>query len=245
MQNYLYQDLYNLEETHWWHRAKRDLVSFFIKKNLSEKNKEYKILDVGCGTGKNIEAFSHFGSIWGIDSSCEAISFCKKRGLKNVIKGSIEKIPFPNKSLNLVTALDVLEHVDDQKALKEIHRVLKNEGFLIITVPAFPRLWSRWDEVLHHKRRYTKNTLRIILEKARFKIIKISYIYFFLILPILIVRIFKSLFYKDYYPSDFKLSNKMMDVLLGKFAEVERFFIINMSLPVGTSLIVVAQKTNL
>lgn len=240
MQSYLYEDLYNLEEVHWWHKAKRELVNFFLQRNLSDK--ESKILDVGCGTGKNIESFSKFGTVWGIDSSSEAISFCKKRGLKNVVRGNIEKIPFFKQSFNFVTALDVLEHVDDQKALKEIHRVLKKRGFLIATVPAFPKLWSRWDEVLHHKRRYTKNTLGKLLKNNGFKIIKISYMHSFLILPTLIIRAFKNLVYKDYYPSDFQLSNEVINSLLGKIAQIEKCFIISLSVPFGTSLIVVAQK---
>lgn len=242
MQKYLYEDLYNLEEIHWWHQAKRNLVSYYLKQNLS--NNRSKILDIGCGTGKNLEVFSKFGNVWGIDSANEAVAFCKKRGIKNVIKGSIEKMPFKKSTFEFVTALDVLEHVDDSKSLKETYRVLKKSGMLIATVPAYLQLWSRWDEVLHHKRRYTKNTLRKVLEKTGFKIIKISYIYSFLILPALLIRTVKSLFYQDYYPSDFKLSNKIINALLGKLAEIERFFIINMSLPVGTSLIVVAQKTN-
>lgn len=85
MQKYLYQDLYNLEETHWWHKSKRNLVSFFLKKYLLDKKtplkrkERKKLLDAGCGAGKNIEAFSNIGTIWGLDRSSEAITFCKKR----------------------------------------------------------------------------------------------------------------------------------------------------------------------
>lgn len=240
MQKYLYQDLYDLEDIHWWHKAKRNLVSFFLNQNL--RNKDSKILDVGCGTGKNLEAFSKFGNAWGIDSASEAVTFCKKRGIKNVIKGSIEKMPFKQSNFEFVTALDVLEHVDDSKALKEIYRVLKESGIIIATVPAFPKLWSRWDEVLHHKRRYTKNTLEKALGETGFKVIKISYTYSFLLLPALIIRTLKKIIYKDYYPSDFELSNKILNNLLGNIANLEKFFIINARVPFGTSLIVVAEK---
>lgn len=242
MQKYLYQDLYNLEETHWWHKAKRNLVSYFLKKYLDQN--ENIILDVGCGTGRNLEVFSKFGTVWGIDSAPEAIIFCRKRGLKNIITGSLEKIPFPSKHFNCVTALDVLEHVDDKGALKEIHKVLKDDGFIIATVPALPQLWSKWDEVLYHKRRYTKETLEKILEENKFKILKISYCYSFLLIPVFIIRGIKNLFYKNYYPSDFQISNKIINNLLGKIAGIEKFFIINFHVSFGTSLIVVAQKIN-
>lgn len=243
MQNYLYEDLYTLEEVHWWHKAKRELVSFFLKKYL--KSKKEKILDVGCGTGKNVEEFGKFGTVWGIDSSSEAISFCKKRELKRILKGDLEKLPLGNESFDFVTALDVLEHVDDQIALKEIYRILKKEGVLIATVPAFRFLWSRWDEVLHHKRRYTQKGLQGLLGKNGFKIIKISYAYSYLVLPVLIIRSIKKLLNGNQYESDFKLSNQIMNGIFSKIAQIEKFFIINTSVPFGSSLIVIAQRNNL
>lgn len=240
MQKYLYEDLYNLEEIHWWHKAKRNLVKFFLRNNLSSK--EIKILDVGCGTGKNIETFSKFGTVWGMDSADEAITFCKKRGLKKIVKGALEKIPFPKDYFDCVTALDVLEHVDDEKATKEMHRVLKRGGVLIVTVPAFPLLWSKWDEVLHHKRRYTRKTMEELLKRNKFRIIKISYSYSFLFLPAFIIRIVKRILYRNYYPSDFLMSNGIINSFLGKVAEIEKFFLINITIPFGTSLIAVVRK---
>lgn len=239
MQKYLYNDLYNLEETHWWHVNKRKLVSFFIMQNRSGK---LKILDVGCGTGKNIETFSKFGDCYGIDSSAEAISFCKKRGIKKAVLGSVEKIPFPKQSFNIVSALDVLEHVDDSKSLKEIHRIIKEKGIVIITVPTFPKLWSKWDEVLHHKRRYTKKNLEKVLRENKFKVLKISYIYSFLIVPVFLIRFVKKFFFRNHYPSDFRLSNNLINYLLGNVSTLERFFVRYINLPLGISLIAVARK---
>lgn len=241
MQKYLYQDLYNLEESHWWHKTKRNLVGLLIKHYYH--GGKSKILDVGCGTGKNIEAFSEFGECYGMDYSDDAILFCKKRGIKNVIKGNIENIPFQKQSVDIITALDVLEHVDDRKALKEIHRVLKKDGLLIVAVPAFPKLWSRWDEILHHKRRYTKRSLEKTLQVNNFKILKISYMYSFMFLPVVIIRFIKNIFFKNHYPSDFKLSNKAINFLLGYICAFESFFIINTSVSFGTSLVTVARKT--
>lgn len=240
MQKYLYQDLYNLEETHWWHINKRELIGFFAKHKLL--NKKGKILDVGCGTGKNIETFSKLGECWGIDTSPDAIAFCKKRGIEKVIKGNIEKIPFPKQSFNVITALDVLEHVDDSKSLKEIYRVLKSNGIIIITVPALPQLWSRWDEVLHHKRRYTKKSLEKILQENNFKVLKISYVYSFMILPVFLIRLIKKIYFKDYYPSDFKLSNPLINYLLSRICKFEKYFVTRATVPIGTSLVTIARK---
>ena len=242
MQKYLYKDLYKLEDIHWWHKAKRRLVSYFLKNNI--QNRTSKILDVGCGTGKNLEVFSQYGKVFGIDNSSEAIAFCKKRGHKNIRLGNIEKLPYKKNTFSAITALDVLEHVDDNKALLEIDRVLRPDGLLIATVPAFNFLWSKWDEVLYHKRRYTKDSLTKTLKKNNFKIVKISYIYSFLLIPALLIRSLKNIFYKDYYPSDFILSNKVLNSVCGLIADFEKIFIINFKIPFGTSLIVVAEKSN-
>ena len=242
MKKYLYNDLYNLEEVHWWHKAKRKLVISFFKKYLSKKNS--RILDVGCGTGKNLAAFSRFGNVSGIDNSSDAIAFCKKRGFVKVKKGSIEKIPYRNSSFDVVTALDVLEHVDDVKALEEINAVLNKDGILVITVPAFRWLWSKWDEVLYHKRRYTEKSISKILKDSGFQIITISYVYSFLVLPTLIIRGIKKTLYKNYYPSDFQLSNKILNKILSIAANIERIVILNYKIPFGTSLVVIARKDN-
>ena len=123
MRTDLYKDLYDLDENHWWHVSKRNfclqLISKYIKKDKS------KILDVGCGSGRNIEIFSKFGECYGIDISRESIRFCKKRGLKNVRIGSCYSTGYNNSSFDLITILDVLEHTDDKKTLKELNRILK------------------------------------------------------------------------------------------------------------------------
>ena len=240
MQKYLYEDLYNLEETHWWHIAKRNLMISLLKNNLS--GNQNRILDIGCGTGKNLEVLERFGVSFGIDSSPQAILYCKKRGIKNVVKGNIERMPFTRESFDAITALDVLEHVDDQEALKEVHRVLKRGNVLIITVPAYPELWSKWDEVLNHKRRYAKKQLENLLKENGFKILKISYAFSFLFLPALIVRLIKKRIYKNHYPSDFQISNRPINFLLTGISAIEKFFIVKIGVPFGTSLIAVALK---
>lgn len=240
MEKYLYQDLYNLEGGHWWHIAKRRIVFNLAKSFLKIKNP--KIIDIGCGTGKNLEQLSKIGTAWGVDNSKAAINFCKRRGLKKLRIADGENTDFPTNFFDLATSLDVLEHTDDNQTLKEIHRILKKDGLVIITVPAFSWLWSKWDVVLHHQRRYTKKSLIKMLTQNKFKIVKISYMYSFLVIPALLIRPIKSLFYQDKYPSDFKLSSSPIDWLLDKIANIETFLILKTLIPIGTSLVVVAQK---
>jgi len=231
-----------LEDKHWWHISKQRIVHKLIEKYNTKENP--KILDIGCGTGKNMEELQNLGSIYGLDSSSEALRFCKKRGLNNLILGSAEKTNLKNNYFDIITLLDVLEHTDDNKTLKEMHRILKKGGLIIITVPAFSWLWSKWDEILHHKKRYTLNTLKEILIANNFNPIKMTYLYSFLILPLLIIRKIKQNISKDFYESDFKLSNPLLNFLLNNLSKVEFYIAENFYIPFGTSIIAVAQKTN-
>lgn len=240
MQKYLYQDLYELEDKHFWHIAKRRAVSSFIEKYLPSKKAH--ILDVGCGTGKNMETFKKFGEVWGIDNSKKAIEFCKKRGLRNLKVGDATSTGFGVSSFDLITMLDVLEHTDDNKTLKEIYRILKPGGIVIITVPAYQWMWSQWDNVLHHKRRYTRGGLKKLLTNNRFKPLKISYMNSYLVAPVLLIRSIKKVVSKKNYGSDFQLSNNMINFLFGKVAAAEFLLLKNTSIPFGLSLICIAQK---
>lgn len=241
MKNFLYKDLYDLEESHWWHISKRTIASKLILR--FKRGSKLKILDIGCGTGKNVEEFSAIGETWGVDNSNEALKFCRNhRKLINIKKGDAQKLDFKNETFDVVTLLDVLEHVDEEKTLREISRVLKANGILIITVPAYQWMWSKWDEVLHHKRRYTSRRLKNTLEGSGFKVLKTSYLYSFLLLPVFIVRKIKERFQSDNYSSDFKLSSKIVNTLLLTLAQTEQQIALKLGIPFGLSIVVVASK---
>ncbi|MCX6731332.1 MAG: class I SAM-dependent methyltransferase [Candidatus Roizmanbacteria bacterium] len=239
MRKDLYKDLYTTEDSHWWHIAKRNFVEQLI--NTYTQKKGISILDVGCGTGKNLEFLAHHGEVWGVDISEEALLFCKKRGLLQVKKGEAEKLPFESETFDVVCALDVLEHVDALKSICEIKRVLKNNGSLIITVPAFSWLWSKWDEVLHHNHRYTKEEIHTILQKEGFVIRKNTYIHLFLVLPILIIRKLKQIQNKT-YTSDFQINNVFVNKIFLTISKLEQMWINRYDMPFGTSVLCIAQK---
>jgi len=239
MRSDLYEDMYKTEEKHWWHRAKRRIVGRFITSYCHEKNPN--ILDVGCGTGKNMDALQKQGDVWGIDISQEALLYCKKRGLTQIKKGSAENIPFDSEIFDVVCALDVLEHVDDISAVKEIKRIIKNNGYIIITVPAFDWLWSKWDEVLHHKRRYTKETLSELLRAEGFTIKKNTYMHSFLVVPIFLMRKIKER-QKKHYDSDFQINNNGMNIFFSGLSKLEQWWINRYDMPFGTSVLCIAQK---
>ncbi|MCX6732106.1 MAG: class I SAM-dependent methyltransferase [Candidatus Roizmanbacteria bacterium] len=209
--------------------------------NTYTQKKGISILDVGCGTGKNLEFLAHHGEVWGVDISEEALLFCKKRGLLQVKKGEAEKLPFESETFDVVCALDVLEHVDDIKSIKEVKRVLKDEGSIVITVPAFHWLWSKWDEILHHKRRYTKRDLEKVLVKEGFVVQRNTYIHSFLIIPVFIVRKLKELQHKT-YSSDFQINSIFTNRILHFISKLEQMWVNRYDMPLGTSVLCIAQK---
>ncbi len=177
-----------VESYHWWFLGRRFLLEKIIKKYGGGK-KDVKILDVGCGSGGNIEFLSQFGKVYGVDKSSLAINYCKKRGFKNVSQADATKLPFKEKQFDIVLLLDVLEHIkDDKRALQEARRVLKDNGLIILTAPALPFIWSKHDQMQGHFRRYKKTDFHELADKLDLEIQRLSYFNTFLLVPIGIIR---------------------------------------------------------
>lgn len=167
-----YRRLFEREEFYWWNIGRREILKSALKRHLAP-GRGFSVLDIGCGSGGNIKILGEFGEVTGFDISEEALTFAKThKAFKNLVQGNAEYLPFADASFDLVSALDVLEHMpDDRRAIQEIFRVLKKGGFALITVPAHHWLWSRHDEALHHLRRYTTDELRGKLLNAGFYIV--------------------------------------------------------------------------
>jgi SAM-dependent methyltransferase len=159
-----YRRMHELEARHWWFRAKRRMVFALLERWGRAGG---RALDVGCGTGITLlELPSRFRGL-GLDPAAEAVALCRERGLSELVRGSATDIPLPAGAADVVLALDIVEHIeDDRAALREIARVLSPSGVAVLTVPAFPFLWSAHDEALHHKRRYTRRLLEQRLAEA-------------------------------------------------------------------------------
>ena len=159
MQQHTYAIMDEVEGSHWWFVGRRAILESFLKpicSSLIARNSSLRILDVGCGTGANIEMLSQYGDAEGVDVSDDALEFCRRKGLK-VQKGLAETLPYEDESFELTTALDVVEHLDDDIAgLKEMFRVTKRGGYSLIFVPAFMWLWGVQDDISNHRIRYTK-----------------------------------------------------------------------------------------
>ena len=232
-----------MEETYWWFVVRRKLVCELIDRLAMPSGS--RLLDVGCGTGANLKAFNKEFERVGIDASDAAVEFCQQRGLTSLVQAKIEQSGLEQNTFDVVTALDVLEHVDDDmQALRELLRVSKPGGFLVITVPAFGFLWSEHDEALHHRRRYTLAELESKLAAAGFQLVRASYFLATLFLPILFVRIVQNLTKKRVEPqATHVILPKWLNSFIVRMLDVEkRILQWAWRMPFGVSIIAIAQK---
>ncbi len=244
MDKSLYSEMAFLETRHWWFLGRRAIIFDVIKRFCGSPSG--KALDVGIGTGINGVLLSKAGySVDGVEDSEEAMLYVKKNypGI-SVLKTSFPSSSIPPTSYNLVTMLDVVEHMeDDISALKAARQALVPGGYVVITTPAFSFLWTKHDELAHHKRRYRKKELKVKLKEAGFETLFISYFNFFLFPAIVAFRILGKTASKEKSISDFSSTPDFLNFPFAKLFSSERFLMRLFSLPFGVSLIAVGQKS--
>ncbi len=238
----MYRIFFEIQKKHWWFTSKKIIVLDTISQYVS-LNKSASILDIGCGSGLMLNALEKLGSTTGMDMSDEAIMFSKE-----IFKGPIEQgylpnnIPFESNQFNLITALDIIEHIEDDIAsLKSIRTMLKQNGRAIITVPAYMFLWSHFDELNEHKRRYTLSELKFKLHQSGFTIEKITYYNTFLFPLAYAVRKLNNLLGRNGV-SDIDMPGNVVNFLLQKIFSFEKFLLRFLNLPFGVSILAVVKK---
>ncbi|KRB85135.1 class I SAM-dependent methyltransferase [Noviherbaspirillum sp. Root189] len=172
-----YLEMAATEEQHWWFAARRTILSSLLEQLRLPPRPA--ILELGCGTGGNLDMLSRFGAVSAMemDDVARGIAQSRHRSRADIRAGSCPAdIPFNGQQFDLVCLFDVLEHIDqDQQTLAAIRSLLAPAGHAVVTVPAYQWLWSRHDEVLHHKRRYTASELKAKAWQAGFRVERISY----------------------------------------------------------------------
>lgn len=243
MMQHTYPILYKVEESHWWYIGRRRIIASFVEKICREiKDHRPRILDVGCGTGANLMMLSEFGDAEGVDISEDALSFCRERGLQNVRHGAAEKLPYEDETFDLVTALDVVEHLDDDVAgLSEMRRVLRPNGHLLLFVPTFMFLWGVQDEVSNHRRRYRMPELRRAVEKAGFELERTTYANITFFMPVLLIRKFMRLTGLR-TATENSINISALNGLFGRVFGAESSLLRHMNLPFGVSGLCVARR---
>ncbi|MBL8180719.1 MAG: class I SAM-dependent methyltransferase [Blastocatellia bacterium] len=250
MQQHTYAIMDEVEGSHWWFVGRRAILESFLKRivgSLASLDADksvgapLRILDVGCGTGANIEMLSQFGEAEGVDVSDDALEFCRRKGLK-VQKGLAETLPYGDKTFELTTALDVIEHLDDDVAgLKEMFRVTKGGGYSLFFVPAFMWLWGVQDDISNHRIRYTRRQIVERIEQAGYKVERATYANWTFFPPILAGRTLMKL--TGIKPeSENNINVSALNGIFGKLFSAERFWLKHFNFPIGVSIVVVAKK---
>jgi len=254
MQQHTYAIMDEVEGSHWWFVGRRSILESFLKSiesRLQAASREepakagtqnaVRILYIGCGTGANLEMLSQFGEAEGVDVSDDALEFCRLKGL-NAQKGLAERLPFDDGTFDLTTALDVVEHLDDDVAgLREMHRVTKKGGFSLIFVPAYMFLWGVQDDVSNHRIRYTKKQIVDRLKTAGYTIERATYANWTFFAPILAGRTLMRV--TGIKPeSENNVNISALNGVFGKLFGAERFWLKNFNFPFGVSIVIVARK---
>tara|TARA_B100000519_G_scaffold135943_1_gene117600 strand:+ start:6983 stop:7732 length:750 start_codon:yes stop_codon:yes gene_type:complete len=241
-ENYYHQ----IENEHWWHISRRDMIIKLIQWQVLDKN--YRVLDIGCSTGKLVKEVLKLSkaTVFGIDISEIAVKQCKKDGLKNIYLMSGDKTTFDDNSFDLIIASDCLEHIEnDTKALIEWKRILKPNGKLIIFVPAWKTLWSNLDEMSHHHRRYSFSDLKNKLINTDFNIHRLSFWNAVLFIPIFIYRKIENLNRANNAIRDqSSLPSNFINELLKSILRIENNIIKKYNFPIGVSLFAICTKNN-
>jgi SAM-dependent methyltransferase len=234
--------MFRIEQSHWWYTGRRKILSNFVA-NICRRvtDRRPRILDVGCGTGANLLMLSKYGDAEGVDISSDALAFCRERGLDKVKLGAGEELPYDDGTFDLVTALDVVEHMDDDLAgLREMRRVLRPGGHVLIFVPTFMFLWGLQDDVSNHRRRYRLPELRRVLEQAGFEVERTTYANITFFLPILFVRqLMRVTGIKAESENNINVSS--LNGVLGRLLGAESWILKRMNIPFGVSGLCVAR----
>jgi SAM-dependent methyltransferase len=231
MDSALEQRSLDAEDGHWWYRGRRRIVLDAVRR-VSGDGGDLAILDAGCGGGAELAALSGRGTRTGMEPSPLSRRAALERGAGEVLDATIEDMPFAEGAFDLALALDVLEHVDDDRlALGELRRVVRPGGSLIVTVPAYPRLWTRHDDLNEHRRRYTSRTLRAASTDAGWSVERVTH-FNMILLPVSVVS------RRRYRHDGFGIPPAPVNVALQAPLQLERLAIrARLRLPAGLSLL--------
>jgi SAM-dependent methyltransferase len=231
-----------IESTHWWFVERRRLFAALIRE--CGLPADARVVDIGTGTGANLRLLKQLGftNVTGIDPSEDAARWCAEKGLGEVQAGDARALPLPDRSVDLVVATDVVEHVDDdQRAVSEIYRVLRPGGIVLFTVPAFSSLWGLQDEVSHHHRRYRMGPFLKMLDKARFRVTNKFHFNYILFLPIFLARqLIRAL--KIRLASENEVNNPLLNFLLRIVFRLDVTTAPYFRPPFGVSILVLARR---
>lgn len=240
-----YLEMAETESRHWWFLGRRAILSSMI--TSLDLPKKPQILEVGCGTGGNLEMLGKFGKVSAIEmnATARAIASTKTHNLYNIRAGHCpDEIPFDDQRFDLICMFDVLEHIEqDTETLIAIKQLLTKNGLILMTVPAYQWLYGAHDEFLHHKRRYSATQLRKIFVGAGFQPVRISYFNTFLFPLAVMVRVKDKLLGAS-TATGTSVPPAPINIIFGTLFGAERYLLKHFNLPFGVSLLCVLRAAD-
>ncbi|HEY3800775.1 MAG TPA: methyltransferase domain-containing protein [Caulobacteraceae bacterium] len=238
----VYERMRALQDGHWWFEGRRQILSTLIGDLDLPKNA--KVLEVGCGPGGNLPMLKQFGQVTAMEPDAGSRAFAAEKSGVTIESGLLPgPLPFAPESFDLVCAFDVIEHVDDDAgSVVALGRLLKRGGYLATTVPGQPWMWSRHDELHHHKRRYRMAAFRQLFLEAGLEIVRASYFNTFLFAPIAAIRAAKMATGSRSADDD-GLPAPAINSLLKTVFAAERRVLRRAALPFGVSIVLIAKKS--
>lgn len=240
-----YLEMAETESRHWWFLGRRAILLTMIGHLGLPQNS--KILEVGCGTGGNLQMLAKFGDVSALemDANAREIASKKTNNFYDIMAGHCpDEIPFQDQRFDLICMFDVLEHIEqDTETLIAIKQLLTKNGRILMTVPAYQWLYGAHDKFLHHKRRYSATQLRKKIVAAGFRPVKISYFNTILFPLAVIVRLKDKLLAPPSATGTSvppTLINKLFRTLFG----AERFLLERFDLPFGVSLLCILKASD-
>ncbi len=248
--------LFEVEDRHFWFRSRNRIVAALVKRLTSELTTGFQVLEVGCGTGNVLRVLCRAcpnGTVVGMDLFAEGLAYAQKRTCAALVQGDIYHPPFASR-FEIIGLFDVLEHLsDDMQVLWDIKGMLRDNGVLVLTVPAHPRLWSYFDEASHHCRRYRLDELKYKLIEAGYDVEYITQ-YMMSICPLVwigrhlsLLRRRVSMRHSGASAAELAIGElrpmPIVNEVLSRLLDIEgRWLARGHTLPLGTSLLAVARK---
>ena len=245
MDERLMNTMLELDDRHWWYRGRRRIIRAELDRVPLAPGA--RVLDAGCGSGRTLEELGHYGAVFGIELDPGAADVARSRGCGEVRIGRLEDLPWEDGYFDLITCLDVIEHTpDDRVTLRELRRVCKPGGSLLVTVPAYQSLWSTHDVANHHYRRYSRPMLRAAAVEAGWRVRRMTSFNGLLLAPAAAVRLAERRRLRqldsDYKP-DLTLGPEWLNSVLEQPLRLEAQWLRRgRTMPAGLSLLAVLEN---
>lgn len=237
-----YSEMAEIENEHWWFRGRRAIVSSLLGSLPLPKGS--RILEVGCGTGGNLDMLNHFGEVCAFEMSESARQIAQKKTASqyDIRSGYCpHAIPFVEKTFDLICLFDVLEHIEeDTETLSALRSLLNKDGFIFLTVPAYQWMFGPHDVFLHHRRRYTRSQLSAVARSAGLKPVKLTYINTVLF-PLAVVARLKDKITQSKIATGANLPSPLINAIFYQLFALEKVLLRLINLPFGVSIVGIFQ----